>query len=214
MYVHTGAVASKHTAARWDGIYASTGGLTNSWYTAAPAYGLALLAALNLPADAAILDVGGGAGNLVDGLLAAGFTELTVLDLSATALDIARRRLGPAGDRVRWLAHDLLTWQPPRAYDVWHDRALLHFLLDDADRQSYLAVLLAATRVGSHIVLATFASDGPTSCSGSPVRRHDPADLATFLGPDFAPMTAARQVHVTPAGHEQPFTWAVFTRVR
>jgi SAM-dependent methyltransferase len=207
-------VASEHTAVRWDDIYQRTGGLTNSWYTAEPAYALRLLADLDVGVGAAVLDVGGGAGNLVDGLLAAGFTDLTVLDLSATALDIARRRLGPAGDRVTWVAHDVLTWSAPRAYDVWHDRALLHFLLDDADRQGYLAVLRAATRAGSHVVLATFAADGPTSCSGSPVRRHDAADLIAFLGPDFAPVCTAREIHVTPAGDEQPFTWAVFTRMR
>jgi hypothetical protein len=206
-------MAAEHTAPRWDDIYRLSGGLTNSWYTPEPAHGLGLIAHLGLPVEAAVVDVGGGAGNLVDGLLAAGFTDLTVLDLSVTALDIARHRLGPAGDRVTWVAHDLLTWRPPRTYDLWHDRALLHFLLDEADRRRYLAVLRAATREGSRVVLATFAPDGPTTCSGSPVRRYGPADLAAFLGPDFVPETAALQVHVTPAGHEQPFTWAVFTRV-
>ncbi|HEX3612192.1 MAG TPA: class I SAM-dependent methyltransferase [Sporichthyaceae bacterium] len=207
-------MSDEHTAVRWDGIYAESSGLTNSWYRPEPAFALEVVAELGMPLDGAVVDVGGGAGNLVDGLLAAGHSDLTVVDLSATALDIARRRLGLVGDRVAWVATDVLSWTPPRTYALWHDRAMLHFLVERADRARYLTVLRAATAPSSHVVLATFAPDGPTSCSGAPVHRYDGARLAELLGPDFGPGVVLREIHRTPAGHEQPFTWAVFTRLQ
>ena len=161
-----------------------------------------------------MLGVGGGASVLVAALLELGYLDLTVLDLSATALEQARTELGDRAGAVRWVRADVRHWSPPVAYDVWHDRAVFHFHVEPADRAAYLATLRAATVPGSLVVLATFAPDGPASCSGLPVRRYDAAQLAAALGPDYAPVQAGREEHRTPWGAVQPFTRAAFRRLR
>src|SRR4029453_9516489 len=140
-----------------------------------------LMDAVGRTRDSAILDLGGGASRLVDDLLADGQRDVTVLDVSASALDIARRRLGDPPE-VTWIVADLLGWTPPRRWDLWHDRAVLHFLVEDEDRAAYVALMRQALRPGGAFVIGTFADDGPTHCSGLPVRRYPPADLADVLG--------------------------------
>lgn len=159
-----------------------------------------------------MIDVGGGASVLVDDLLDAGFRDITVLDVSESALGTTRRRLGPTGDSVELIATDLFAWSPTRRYSLWHDRAVFHFLVDEDQRTRYLEILHEALSPDGHVVIATFASDGPPTCSGLPVRRYSPGELATELGGEFETITSRREDHVTPAGAVQPFTWVLARR--
>jgi trans-aconitate methyltransferase len=203
----TGGMAREH----WDSRYADPGPTAVSWYQEHPDVSLELIDRCGLRPTAALVDVGGGAGTLVDALLAAGWSDLTVLDISATALDVARTRVG-LDPRVTWLEHDLLTWQPVRRYDVWHDRAVFHFLVDDADRRRYKRVLAAGLAPTGTVIVGTFASDGPTHCSGLPVARYDPAALAEALGGPWEVMATRREEHRTPRGAVQPFSWVAMRR--
>ncbi len=199
----------------WDERYRATAPEERSWTEDEPLESLALLDALGIASDAAVVDVGGGASRLVDALLARGFVDLTVLDVAASALAEARNRIGDPGPaaRVEWVVADVTTWSPTRAYRVWHDRAVFHFLTEPSRREDYAQVLLRATDVGSVAVIATFAPDGPETCSGLPVERYDAEALATAIGPRFALVRAERVVHTTPWGSTQPFTWVALRRV-
>jgi ubiquinone/menaquinone biosynthesis C-methylase UbiE len=165
-----------------------------------------LIRHLNPPYDAAILDVGGGASTLVDGLLADGYSDVTVLDISTAPLEALRQRLGPETP-VRLIHGDLLTWTPDRSFDLWHDRAVFHFLVDEHDRRKYLEVLRRAMHPGGHVILGTFAADGPQFCSGLPVARYAAETLSDILGTDFEILEHRHEEHVTPTGVRQPFTW-------
>jgi ubiquinone/menaquinone biosynthesis C-methylase UbiE len=159
---------------------------------------------------AAVLDVGAGASTLVDGLLAAGYRRITVLDLSAAALAQARQRLGPAAGGVTWLEADVLTAPlPPAAFDVWHDRAVFHFLTADGERRQYIAQVRRAVRPGGHVMVATFAEDGPERCSGLEVARYSPGALQGQFGPDFTTVESRRDEHRTPKGVVQAFTYCL-----
>lgn len=193
----------------WEEVYRTRGADEVSWYEASPVTSLALVDALDLDAATPVIDVGAGASTFVDALVGRAFTDLSALDVSATALDVARARVG-TGAPVEWIVTDLLTWTPTRAYGLWHDRAVLHFLVDDADRAAYLATLQAAVPTGA-VILATFAPDGPDACSGLPVRRYGPDDLAGLLD-GFEVVDARREVHRTPWGAEQPFTFVAARR--
>jgi SAM-dependent methyltransferase len=189
----------------WNDRYESIGADRVSWFEDRPAVSLELLAALGVGPQHAVIDVGGGAASLVDHLLAAGHSDVTVLDVSAVALGEARTRLGdPAG--VTWIEADLLGWRPGRRWDVWHDRAVLHFLTDDSDRATYLDLLRRALVPGGGFVIGTFAEDGPTQCSGLPVRRHSTEDLLDLLG-DVEVVEQRRHVHRTPGDADQAFNW-------
>ncbi len=179
-----------------------------SWYEPEASLSLALVGALNLPPDAPILDVGGGASTFVDGLLTGGYSDVSVLDLSGAAIQAARDRLGPNA-AVHWLNEDLLTWVPERKYDLWHDRAVYHFLTEPADQKRYLDLLAGTVADGGYVIMATFAQDGPERCSGLPVARYAVEDLTSALGPMFEVIESGRQTHVTPSGKLQPFTWVV-----
>ncbi len=199
------------SAEHWDAAYA-LGETTRSWYQQRAQQSLAMLEQCNVVPSDGLVDVGGGASVLVDDLLGLGFGDITVLDISTSALQVARARLGDAAASVTWLVEDLLGWRPGRTFDVWHDRAVLHFLTEPVDRERYSEVLDAATAPGSLAVLATFAPDGPATCSGLSVRRYDVDGLQTLLGPEWSLVTSAREEHTTPAGGAQPFTWAAFRR--
>jgi SAM-dependent methyltransferase len=194
----------------WNDVYAGKAETEVSWFAAKPAPSLELLALVGATTRSAIIDVGGGASRLVDHLIAEGYDDVTVLDLSAAALAAAQARLGPAAERVAWIAADVTTWSPPRAFDVWHDRAAFHFLVDPADQAAYRVRLRRALRRGGGAILATFAPDGPERCSGLPVRRWDAVGLAECLGPDFALIDARQHEHVTPRGSAQRFQFAAF----
>jgi SAM-dependent methyltransferase len=182
-----------------------------SWYQPEPAMSLALIDRLRLPKGAPVIDIGGGASLLVDRLLARGHTDLAVLDVSSTALEIARRRLGDATTPVRWLHEDIMIWQPERPYALWHDRAVFHFLTHAAERARYLTIMRQALGQSGALIIATFASDGPERCSGLPVARYDATDLEQLLD-GFTVIESSREEHVTPAGTVQPFTWIAANR--
>lgn len=198
-------------AQHWDQAY-THGVEARSWYQTQSGPSLRMLDAAKVSTLDSCIDIGGGASTLVDALLARGHTDLSVLDVSATGLQIAQQRLGPDADRVHWLRTDLRSWQPARSYRVWHDRAVLHFLTDQPSRQRYLHALTAATEPGSLAIIATFAPDGPQHCSGLPVRSYSADDLTNLLGEPWQLINADHEQHTTPAAAVQPFTWAAFRR--
>ncbi len=194
----------------WDSVYRTRESDTVSWFQAEPTVTLELVELLGIPHDAAIVDVGGGASRLVDRLLAADYTDVTVLDLSPAALAVSQARLGDATD-VEWIAEDLLTWEPARRYDLWHDRAVLHFLSGE-DVANYRALLERSVAPGGCVILGTFAPDGPEQCSGLPITRYSAADLVHFLAPTFAVIEERHELHTTPSGTTQSFAWVAAKR--
>jgi SAM-dependent methyltransferase len=198
--------------AHWQNIYATKAEKEVSWFQENPAPSLDLIAATGIARDADIIDIGGGASRLVDGLLDSGFHRITILDLSAKALDAAKQRLGPGADGIDWIAADVTLWEPSRHYDLWHDRAAFHFLTEPADREAYVARLKQAVRAGGHVIIATFAPDGPERCSGLPIVRYDPEALARTLGPGFELIESRLHDHVTPGGNVQHFQFGRFLR--
>jgi len=206
--------AASEPAAHWERTYREGG--PHSWDQDEPSVSLRLLDAAGVPPDAAVLDVGGGDGALARALVRRGFTDLTVLDISAEGLAAGRRRVGPAGDRVSWVVADVRVWRPPRRYDCWHDRAVFHFLVEPGDRAGYGAALAGGTGPGAAAVVGTFAEDGPSMCSGLPVARYDAGALRTALaeasGVDWHLAETATEEHRTPRGGVQPFTWVALRR--
>jgi trans-aconitate methyltransferase len=200
-------------AAHWDKVYTTKSIDAVSWYQLRPAMSLELLAHGGLAKDAALLDVGGGASVLVDFLLDEGFSDVSVLDIAAPALAAVKQRLGERAAKVKWLVADIAKWKPERAYDLWHDRAVLHFLTDEADRAAYAKTIAAALKPGGQAIIATFAPDGPEKCSGLVVRRHSPADMAELLGPGFVLEEERREEHHTPGGSTQRFAWGRFRKI-
>jgi hypothetical protein len=198
-------------AAHWDEAYAA-GATSRGWFQEQPRMSLRLLDAAGVTASDGVIDVGGGASPLAGALLARGFCDVTVLDVSAAGMACAQQRLGADADRAQWLVADVRTWEPRRPYQVWHDRAVFHFLMALEDRLGYLRALGAATERNATAVLGCFAPDGPPRCSGLPVARYSPADLAAQLGSEWTLICQSREEHVTPAGVVQPFTWAVLRK--
>jgi trans-aconitate methyltransferase len=198
-------------AAHWDAAYGE-GDDTQSWFEQHPDMSLRMLACAGVSAADALIDVGGGASSLTRALLDRGFRDLTVLDISAVGMQHARDRLGPRAAQVHWLTADVLRWVPRRHYQAWHDRAVYHFLTTDEDQRQYLQTLSKATAAGAVAVFGCFAPDGPQHCSGLPVARYSPADLARQLGVKWVLTGQDREEHITPAGTIQPFTWIAAQR--
>jgi len=201
---------SEERQQHWEEIYQGKASGEVSWYQEYPDISLQLIDLAGIGADAPLIDVGGGASVLVDNLLLKGFTRVAVLDISSIALECARQRLAVKADLVEWLVADVTHFQPKHRFALWHDRAVFHFLTDEKDRQRYIEVLRAALQEGGYLVLATFALDGPAQCSGLPVERYDTAKMQTVLGESFTLLESHREIHVTPAGKEQRFTYALF----
>jgi SAM-dependent methyltransferase len=199
--------------AHWENVYRTKGEREVSWFQDTPSISLELIRSTGVTRHSAIIDIGGGASRLVDALVDDGFEDLTVLDLSESALAASKARLGPTAARVTWLVADVVGWKPVQRYDVWHDRAAFHFMTDAADRNAYLACLRAALRPGGHAIMATFALDGPQRCSGLPVVRYDAASLGNVLGSAFELVETRRHDHQTPMGSTQRFQFSVFRRI-
>jgi trans-aconitate methyltransferase len=195
------------TQDHWNRVYTTRAVDAVSWYQAQPKISLELIAAADLPVDAPIIDIGGGASVLVDCLLAQGRSALSVLDVSAAALANSRARLGANATKVQWIEADVREFEPPQRYALWHDRAVFHFLTDPADRERYMAAMRRSLKPRAHVVVATFALDGPARCSGLDVARYDAATLHAQFGDDFELLDSRRETHITPAGAEQRFTW-------
>jgi SAM-dependent methyltransferase len=199
------------TRDHWEQVYRDKGETEVSWHQPRSERSLRLIRATAGPTDP-VIDVGGGASRLVDDLLAAGYEDITVLDISATSLARSRARLGALADRATWIAADVTAWRPERTWRVWHDRAVFHFLTEIADQDAYVAALARATAPGAMVVIATFAPDGPAMCSGLPVVRWDSAALARRLGDGFRLTGSEREEHVTPWGSVQRFVYTVLER--
>ena len=196
----------------WESVYRRTALDRVSWYQADPEPSLRLIRQA-IPVDAALIDVGGGASMLPDSLLSVGYHRITVLDLSSAALAAARTRLGRRAARVTWVEGDVLeTTFPHGGFDLWHDRAVFHFLTNAPDRLRYVDQLRRALAPDGHVVIATFAPDGPTHCSGLEVARYSPEELHAELGPEFRIVSSLRHEHHTPGGQTQAFTYCLFRR--
>ena len=195
----------------WENVYGSKLHTDVSWYQEIPDKSLALIKAAGVSTEDAIIDIGGGASTLVDHLLAAGHTDVTVLDLAATAFDQARKRLGEQAGKVNWVVSDVTQFKPQRQYRLWHDRAVLHFLTSAADRARYVDVLQDALGLGGHAVIATFGPDGPLKCSGLEIRRYSVSMLEELLGPGFEVQSHELVNHQTPMGSTQQFLYSCWT---
>ena len=197
-------------AEHWDEVYDSRSSTDLSWFEPEPATSLRLLERWTTP-PCSLVDVGAGVSTLVDRLLDDGFADLTLVDVSARALDTVRERLGARASHVAFVCTDVLSWHPDRRYDAWHDRAVLHFLTDPEDRDRYVACVEAAVADGGIVVLSTFAAKGPEQCSGLPVSQYDATDLAALFGA-YELLHSEQLEHVTPQGRIQPFTTVVLRR--
>jgi len=200
------------TRTHWDKTYTAKAETQVSWYQANPQRSLDLIRSAVPNLSTSIIDIGGGASRLVDALLAGGYSDLTVLDVSEVALDRSKARLGMQADRVSWIVADITAWQPARTWNVWHDRAVFHFLTDPGAQDAYIAALKRGTVPASVVIMATFALNGPERCSGLPVQRYSPTTLAARLGPDFKLYAEAAETHSTPFGTTQEFAYAAFRR--
>lgn len=195
----------------WDRVFSRSDVEAVSWFQPLPATSLRLLSsAAEHPVP--VVDVGGGTGTLVDELLDLGWSDVTVVDVSQQALAKVGERLAGRRQQPALVQADVTAWQSERTFQLWHDRAVFHFLVDEAARRSYARALRRALRPGGAAVVGTFAPDGPDSCSGLPTARYDAAGLAAELGPDLVLEHAEREEHVTPGGGVQPFTWVVLRR--
>lgn len=195
----------------WDQVYQTKSPDQVSWFQAEARLSLQLIEEAVPDRAASIIDVGAGASTLIDGLMASGYSHLTVLDISSVALEVAQRRVGAAGTNVTWQVDDVLTAAfKPAAYDLWHDRAVFHFLTDVTDRERYVAQVRRAVRSGGLVLIATFADDGPTKCSGLDVARYSPSELHAAFGDGFRLLTSRREEHHTPWDAVQAFTWCLF----
>ncbi len=195
----------------WETVYLNNPSAEVSWFQPSAARSLDLISRVGSDFTIPIIDVGGGASVLVDDLLHASYSNITVLDLSGAAIATARARLGADATRVQWLEADVLTVLLPRAtYGIWHDRALFHFLIGEVDRAAYVAQVRHAVRPGGYALMSTFAADGPTQCSGLEVSRYSPASLLQEFGAGFDLVAAAEDDHVTPSGARQAFIYCLF----
>lgn len=198
----------------WDSVYDAKAFTEVSWYQETPAKSLESIAAAGIGRDGAVLDAGGGASTLVDHLLEDGFTDLTVLDISAMALRQTKDRLGAKSSTVNWIVSDILGFTPGRKYDLWHDRAVLHFLSDPGDRERYVDVVRNALAHKGFLVLATFGPAGPHQCSGLRTTRYTVDMTAELLGPDFELQGSELVMHETPAQVAQQFLYSTWRNLK
>jgi len=197
--------------AYWDEVYEARGEADVSWFEAMPSMSLDLILRASAAKATAIVDVGGGLSRLADHLIVAGYVDVTVLDVSAAATQQLAARIGSTSLSV--IVNDITTWIPQRTFDLWHDRAVLHFLTDETDRRGYRRALLDGLAPGGQLIIATFALTGPERCSGLPVRRYGRDELAEFLGAEFEQLESFEHDHRTPAGDIQRFHIGRFRRL-
>lgn len=203
-----------HPKEHWENVYSSKATDAVSWFQPHADLSLDLIQAAGAGFDAGIIDVGGGASTLVDDLVRTGYSDLTVLDLSAAALATARQRLGELQNRVRWIEADITQVDLPNGrYDIWHDRAVFHFLTTQKQRDAYVRTVFHAVKPGGHVIIATFAEDGPEQCSGLPVMRYRADDLHDEFGDAFTLLKHQKEAHHTPFGTVQQFVYCYCRRV-
>lgn len=199
--------------AHWSRVYATRSPDSVSWYRAHLEVALDLLGRAGLGPQSRVIDVGGGSSTLVDDLLARGVEKVTVLDVAAEALAVSRARVGDRAASVRWIAADVLEVPlPAGGFDLWHDRAVLHFLSSPADTELYTQQASRAIAPGGHAVISGFAPDGPERCSGLPVVRRSPEDIARLMGAGWSLLEQRTELHLTPGGNPQAFAYALLRR--
>lgn len=196
----------------WNGVYRSKPSDQVSWFETTPAASLDALTRVGAGPGTSLIDVGGGASALVDRLLDLGWRDLAVLDIAEDALAVSKARLGERAARVDWRVADIGAWRPERRYDLWHDRAVFHFLTTAEARAAYRSALTAGLAPDGRVILATFALEGPEQCSGLPVRRYDTTGLQREFEAEFDLVDHWTDEHRTPAGGRQPFTWAILRK--
>ena len=197
----------------WQDVYGSKPPRRLGWYKPRLDTSLEWIEALELPRDAPIIDIGCGASTLVDDLLDAGFTNVTLLDISEHALDVVRERLGESASTIEWIAADITAAElPPGTFHLWHDRAVFHFLTDPRDRGCYRERMEAALKTDGYLLIGLFTPDAPPRCSGLPVQRYALEDLLAELGPGFELLRHRHELHVTPGGVEQAYLYALFRK--
>jgi hypothetical protein len=195
----------------WETIYKTKQPSEVSWTQEVPAASLAFIHQFQIPKNAKIIDIGGGDSNLVDFLLAEGYTDLSVLDISEAAILRAKERLGAEASRVKWIVCDILEFKPTEKYDVWHDRAAFHFQTETAKIDTYLNIVKNA--VDGMVIIGTFSTDGPTKCSGLEIQQYDEDGMkAKFIQSDFKNLECKREDHVTPSGAVQNFVFCSFMK--
>ncbi len=194
----------------WEKIYREKAPDAVSWFRPHLEKSLELIEGVAPSHSAAIVDVGGGESTLVDDLLARRYQNITVLDVSQTAIDVTKRRLGPASELVQWIVADIATAQlPPHAYEVWHDRAVFHFLTAIEERTAYVRQVAEAVKPGGHVLVSTFGPEGPTKCSGLDVVRYDAESLHAEFGRQFRLLQSLKELHQTPFGTTQQFLYCL-----
>lgn len=196
----------------WENIYSHKPLTEVSWYQPVPQTSLDLISEFHLPKTAKIIDVGGGDSLLVDHLLDLGYEDITVLDISENALLRAKERLGEKAGKIRWIIADITTFKPQEKYDCWHDRAVFHFLTEENDIERYTQVISTGIREGGALILGTFAENGPTKCSGIPIRQYSESMMAGRFAYGFEKIKCEQTEHPTPFGTVQNFTFCTFRR--
>jgi SAM-dependent methyltransferase len=197
-----------NTQTHWESVYSSKAPDAVSWYRPHLEISLDLIERHAADRSASIIDVGGGESTLIDDLVSRGYQELTVLDISNTAIEATRKRLGPAAEQVRWMLGDITQVPfPPQSFDVWHDRAVFHFLVDPAQREAYVRSTLNAVRPEGYVIVSTFGPEGPTRCSGLDVIRYDAETLHREFGKRFRIEESSKELHRTPWGAAQQFVY-------
>jgi SAM-dependent methyltransferase len=196
----------------WENVYRNKSSREVSWFQESPVLSLQLIRATDLPLDAPMIDVGGGASRLVDTLCEAGYADISVLDVSAGAIAHVKERLADNACKVQWYVEDVTRFEPPRQFDLWHDRAVFHFLTSETDRNHYLSVLKRALKPGGHLIIMAFALDGPVKCSGLEIVQYDTDKLQAVLGPDYELVETGHETHITPTGNQQKFAYFRFIK--
>jgi len=199
-----------HRKKHWESVYQNKSPLEVSWYQQDPALSLRLIRDTRLALDAPVIDIGGGASRLVDKLCESAYTRVSVLDISAKALAHAKHRLAGKASAVQWYEADVTDFNPPHRFALWHDRAVFHFLTSVEDRERYIAVLKQALVPGGHLIIMTFAIDGPVKCSGLDIVQYDAEKMTAELGAGFELVETGNEVHLTPTGNPQKFAFFRF----
>lgn len=203
-------IMSTNNKQHWENVYNNKQPHEVSWTQNVPTTSLELIASLNLPLDAAIIDIGGGDSHLVDNLLQQGYTDITVLDISGAALERAKKRLGDNADKINWIETDITDYKPNRKYHLWHDRAAFHFLTNEADKQQYINMV--NNTVDGYMIIGTFSDNGPKKCSGLDICQYSPSQMANTFAPAFSVLSTQTLDHTTPFNTTQNFTFCSFKK--